>query len=247
MTEFQYKRAPIIEAVVEFRSNTSVDGKKRQKAFGRLKRLYANYNPVTQQHLELEINADRDPKTTITESILHRFSSKDMTQQLFINDNDNSFLVSQLAPYSGWETFKERIMRDWNTWQNVVKFQNVNRVGMRYINRIDLPVTGSVVQYEDYVTVYPAVPDLLNPCSYHSVNVSLALEDIQCALNVKTALIESPLPDHISIVVDLDIVKKYETTIGNEELYSFISQARTKKNQVFEACITDKARELFNQ
>lgn len=244
MTEFQYKRAPITEAVVEFRSATPVDEKKRKKALKHLSKLYADHNPVVLKNIKVEIT-DGDPKTQTTDSILNKFSSGDMTQQLHITNN--SFLVSQLAPYTGWEQFKLRIMRDWDTWRKAVNFQPIERVGMRYINRIDLPITGSLVQYEDYVTVYPALPALLDPCAYHSVYVRVLLEDIQSELNLKSAVVESPLPDHLAIVVDLDIVRMYQTPPNDEELYSFISQARTKKNEIFEASITDKARELFSQ
>ena len=168
-----------------------------------------------------------------------------MTQQLIISDT--SFLVSQLAPYVGWDKFKERIIRDWDTWRHAVKFQPIQRVGMRYINRIDLPRKGQVVYYEEYLTVYPALPPLLDPCSYHSINVKVLLGDIQSVLTLKSAVVESPLPDHLAIVLDLDIGRMYETPPDDESLYSFIDQARIKKNEIFESCITDKARELFGK
>ena len=167
-----------------------------------------------------------------------------MTQQLHIRNL--SFLVSQLAPYTGWEQFKSRIIRDWDTWRSAVSFRPIERVGMRYINRIDLPIAGPLVQYEDYVTVYPALPALLDPCAYHSVNVRVLLKDIESELNLKSAVVPSPLPNHLAIVVDLDIARMYQTPPSDKELYSYICQARIKKNEIFEACITQKARELFS-
>jgi uncharacterized protein (TIGR04255 family) len=244
MTEFQYKKAPITEAIVEFRSATPVDEKKRQKALKKLNKIYADHNPVTQQDIKFEVSPKGEPKIQTTNSILDKFSSDDMTQQLHITDI--SFLISQLAPYVGWEQYKQRIMRDWDTWRKVVNFQPVERVGMRYINRIDLPVKESIVRYEDYVSVYPTLPTLLDPTLQHSVNVKVLLDDIQSILNLKSAIVESPLPDHLAIVIDLDIVRRYQEPPNDEELYSFISLARNKKNEIFEACIKDKARELFS-
>lgn len=245
MTEFQYKRPPITEAAVEFRSTTPVDEKKRQKALKKLSKLYTDHNPVTQQKIEFQFKPEGKPKTQTTDSIIDKFSSGDITQQLIITDI--SFVVSQLAPYTGWEQFKRRIMRDWKTWRSAVSFRPIERVGMRYINRIDLPIEKTLVHYEDYVTVYPALPALLDPCLHHSVNVKVFLEDIQSTLTLKSAMVESPLPDHMAIVVDIDIGRKYKTPTSDEKLYSFISQARIKKNEIFEACITEKARELFSQ
>ncbi|MCZ6804020.1 MAG: TIGR04255 family protein [Proteobacteria bacterium] len=244
MTEFQYKRAPITEAIVEFRSAIPVDEKKRKKALKKLSQLYENHNPFPLRDIKLEVNREGETKTKTTESTLDKFSSNDMTQQLQITDI--SFGVSQLAPYNGWEQYYLRIKRDWETWRRTVSFRPIERAGMRYINRIDLPLTGSLVHYEDYLEVYPEIPALLDPTSDHSLNVRVRLTDIESVLNLKSAVVESPLPDHMAIVLDLDIGRTYQTPPDDEELYSFISQARIKKNEIFEACITDKARELFS-
>lgn len=230
---------------MEFRSSTSVNEKKRQKALKKLSGYYENHNPVTQQEIKFEIKPGGDSKIHTTESVLNKFTSADMTQQLHISKT--SFLVSQLAPYPGWAQLESRIKRDWDTWKSAVDFRPIERVGMRYINRIDLPILGPLVRYEDYVTVYPALPPLLDPSVYHSVNVKVRLEDIQSDLNLISAVVQSPLPNHLAIVLDLDIVRKYQTPPTDEELFSYISQARNKKNEVFEACITEKARELFTK
>ncbi len=245
MTEFQYKRAPIIEASVEFRSATSVDGRQRKKALKHLSKFYAEHTPINQQKVELEFRPEGAPKTKTTDSVLDKFSSGDMTQQLHITDT--SFALSQLAPYSGWGDFKARVKRDWEAWRSSVSFQPIERVGMRYINRIDVPIEGKLVHYGDYVTVYPALPPILNSCISHSVNVRVLLGDIGSVLNLRSAAVDSPLPEHVAIVVDLDIVRVYETPPSNEELYSYLNQARIKKNEIFEACITNNAREIFGR
>ena len=243
MSDFQYKRAPITEAVVEFRSAVPVEGKKRKKALEKLKKLYSQHKPLIQKEVKFEIAPQRAPKTQETDSVVDRLLSDDISQQLHITDI--SFLVSQLAPYKGWKQFEQRITRDWESWGSVVGFRPVERVGMRYINRIDLPLTENLVHYEHYLTVYPALPPLLDPSVFHSINVKVVLEDIQSLLSLQSALVQSPIPEHLAIVVDLDISRKFKIPPSNEELYSYISQARAKKNEVFEACITDKARELF--
>lgn len=244
MGEFQYKKAPITEAIVEFISATPVDEKRRQKALKKLSKNYTDHNPVTQQDIEFEVKPEGGPKIQTINSILNNFSSENMTQQLQITDK--TFRMIQLAPYTGWEQFKQRIIRDWNTWRKVVGFQHIERVGMRYINRIDLPATDSRVRYEDYVSVYPTLPTPLGSAIDHSVNVRVPLNDIQSILLLKSAIVESPLPNHLAIVVDLDIVRRYQEPPNDEELYSCIDLARNKKNEIFEACIKDKAREIFS-
>ncbi|MBL4590262.1 MAG: TIGR04255 family protein [Alphaproteobacteria bacterium] len=243
MTTFQYKRAPIIEAVVEFRSDDPVDNKKRAKALKKLNRFYTNHQPISQHDLEVKISDGQPPTTQSVEVIIDRLSSADMTEQLHIRDI--AFLSSQLAPYHGWEAFRERITRDWNIWRGTVGFRPITRIGMRYINRIDLPALGDEVRYEDYVSIYPNLPPLLDPCLSHTVSVNVAIPDIDAILTLKTAIVESPLPNHLSIMVDLDIKKTFQTPPSDEEIFSFIDQARIKKNEAFESCIKDKARDIF--
>lgn len=245
MASFQYKRAPITEAVVEFRFTSSPNSGKQDKAFKNLKKFYSDHNEIKDRSIELEVKPDGDPVTNTTYIIKNQFSSVDMTQILTVSQS--SFLVSQLAPYQGWSNFKERIIRDWDIWNKYVGFKKVERIGMRYINRIDIPITDPVTEYEEFVTVYPSLPKIIDPCLSHSVNVKVGLDDINSILTLNSAVVQSPIPDHIAIVIDLDISRKYKSLQSNNDIYEFIELARKKKNYVFEACITDKARELFNK
>lgn len=243
MTDFQYKRAPITEAVVEIRYASPVAEVREKKAFKYFNNLYSDFKSIPHRNIELEIRPEGDPITHTTEVVSNQFSSDDMTQRLHVTPN--SFLVSQLAPYEGWEKFNKRIIRDWEIWRKYAGFQDIKRVGMRYINRIDMPITGPIPKYEDYITVYPTLPKILDSCSYHAVNVRVNLDDIRSVLNLKSALVESPLPEYVAIVVDLDISRVFDEPVSDNDLYSYINEARSKKNTIFEACITDKARELF--
>lgn len=242
MSDFQYKRAPITEAAVEFRFSSEVSSQKRKNGLKKLAKLYELHKPETRKNYKVEIRPNGKPIAESTDTIIDKFTSIDQVQQLHIMDS--SFVVSQLAPYSGWGRFCERIRRDWEALRSS-GFMPVDFAGVRYINRIDIPATGEVVAYEDYLNVYPKVPPVLDPCNHYGINVRVELPDIKSRLNVNSTIVESPLPKHMAIVVDLDIRRGYDEPPSDEELYSFIDQARLKKNEVFEACITDKARELF--
>ena len=244
MVDFQYKRAPITEAVVEFKFSAPTAEKKRNKGLKRLSKLYVEHKPVARRNFKVEIQPTGSANLETSESTIDRFNSADMTQQLHVGPQ--SFLISQLAPYEGWNNFRDRLNRDWEAWKKSAGFHAIERVGVRYINRIDLPVEESLVHYEDYLSIYPLVPDTLSPTLSHSMSVRIPLRDMEAELNLKSAAVDSPLPDHMAILLDFDIVRTYKDAPSDDELFSFIEQAREKKNQVFEACITDKARRLFS-
>lgn len=245
MSDFQYKRPPITEAVVELICDPLPSLKIRKKALKKLEKNYENYKPVPLKNVTVEISSTGEAKTKAKDFVREQFSSDNMTQQLIINGN--SIVIAQLAPYTGWENFRARIIRDWDTWQKEVNVQTIQQIGMRYINRIDVPISESSLNYKDYVTIYPSTSGLLDPCGQYSVNLNTTLKDIDSTLILKTALVESPLPNHKSIVIDIDIIHRYNKRPDDKELYEIIDQARKKKNEVFETCITNKARELFNQ
>lgn len=73
----------------------------------------------------------------------------------------NIFYFFSTHPYPGWENFFQRFVRDWELWKRVVGHQHVIRIGVRYINRIDIPITGPVVDYESFLSIYPKLPDEL--------------------------------------------------------------------------------------
>lgn len=108
MTSFQYKRAPITEAVVEFRSNSFPDKTRQDKAYKILKQYYADHKEISGRSIQLEVTPDGEPITNTTNLVKNQFSSEDMTRLLTIEQP--SFLVSQLAPYQGWENFRRELL-----------------------------------------------------------------------------------------------------------------------------------------
>jgi uncharacterized protein (TIGR04255 family) len=54
-----------------------------------------------------------------------------------------------------------------------------------------------------------------------------------------------PLVNHFSIMLDIDVSQQFDLPQRDDDLHGLLSQMRDEKNRVFEACITDTARELF--
>jgi uncharacterized protein (TIGR04255 family) len=150
----------------------------------------------------------------------------------------------QLAPYPGWDQFFGRFCRDWEAWKNSVGYRKIIRVGVRYINRIDIPTDEPVLYEEQFLNVYPHIPEVLGPMMQYALQTQLSLTDIGCILTLNSSVVPSPLIGHRSFVIDLDIGKDSPPQ-NDDAIYELINRIRIAKNRVFEACITDRARELF--
>jgi len=49
----------------------------------------------------------------------------------------------------------------------------------------------------------------------------------------------------VTILLDIDVFRTAELPVDDEEIWKVMEQLREEKNQVFEASITPRARELF--
>lgn len=248
MPDQPYERPPITEAVIEIRfAAPPIDAADLEKASKNLASFYPQQQSLKNVGVEVGIPAasnDR-PTTQIREQFGHRLSSTDLSEILLLWPW--ALMVSQLAPYPGWDSFFGRFVRDWTAWKKVAGFRRLTRVGVRFINRIDVPIANGIIEESEYLNVYPKLPDALGPVTAYGVQVQSPLHDIGCNLTINSAAVPSPLLGHGSFVLDLDIAMEVSAPQSDESLYQLLNLIRVKKNEVFEACVTNKAKELFQK
>ena len=248
MTQPSYKHAPITEAVIEISFETPISSAEIKKASEKFSSHYPQHQSVQNVKLAVAMPAGQKVKPTaefVKGGEGHRRSTSDMTQLLVLWRS--SFLISQLAPYPGWDDFFQRFVRDWKVWKRAVGFQTISRVGVRYIYRIDIPISESVVKYETFLNIYPKLPDILGSVGTYAVQAGFPIEDIGCKLILNSAVVPSPILDHVSFIIDQDIIKEEDPPQKDEAIYELLNEVRAIKNNVFEACITNPSRELFQR
>lgn len=247
MVDTSYIRPPITEAVIEIRFTPPVESAQVEKNSAKFERFYPEQQVVSNVEFGLGIPASQqDPLTAqLHQDIGRRRSSSDLTQILVLWES--KFVISQLAPYPGWDTFFQRFTRDWKQWKKAVGHRTITRIGVRYINRIDIPSTEPVVEHEAFLNVYPNMPHSLGPMSAYTIQAQYFIFEMKCNLTLNSAVVESPLLNHMSIIVDQDIARDAEPPQSEEDIYRLLHEIRDKKNRVFEDCITNRARELFRK
>lgn len=244
MTDIRYPHPPIVEAVVEFKFSASTDEKKYAKVLTNLKKAYDVHKEETHYTYAVDMKAPyKEPKKT-TQTVDKLFSNN-MTQNIIMRSN--SLAISQLAPYACWDEFRARIFRDFEVWHRAVGYQQLERIGMRYINRIDLPLEDDKIQLEQYAVLNINVQPCLKSLDKYSINIQSQLKDIGATVIVNSAMVESPLANHLSLVLDFDIFRMVDSSMKVEDIFTYLDQARTKKNELFESSITEKAREIFRR
>jgi uncharacterized protein (TIGR04255 family) len=171
------------------------------------------------------------------------FLSSDERQ--IVQIRSDGFTFSRLAPYDRWETFRAEAYRLWKLYRAVAEPVSITRVGVRYINRLDLPMP--MGDLKDYLRTVPEVsPDLPQVINGYLMQLVILQEDIGALLLLNEALLPPPDPNTASVLLDIDIYRDLEASIEETELWRLLDQFRARKNQVFEACITERTRELIS-
>ena len=157
----------------------------------------------------------------------------------------NTIGTAKIAPYGGWEQLIEDAQNNWEIWLKIVGWQPLARIGVRYINRLDIP-TAARIELADYLTVQPSLPrELDTGIDHFAMNLTIPLGAKGERLIINAGSVASPIIGNQSLIVDIDVSRDTDLPQDDDSLWSYISSLRDVKNRVFEACITDKTRALF--
>jgi uncharacterized protein (TIGR04255 family) len=172
----------------------------------------------------------------------HSFQSGDGKQ--IVHARRDGFLFSRQQPYEGWERFRTEARRLWDVYRAVTRPEAVTRVALRYVNRLDvLPSDGGL---KDYLRVLPDVPKgLPDIVSDFFMQLQVPQEGLSGTLILREATLE-PSPSGMAyVLLDIDLFRVAELPQEEGPLWDFVERLRTRKNEVFEECITDRTRELI--
>jgi uncharacterized protein (TIGR04255 family) len=136
---------------------------------------------------------------------------------------------------------------DWNIFFKSNESKEISQIGMRYINRIDVPVKNGAeaIKPEDFLTINPSFPNSLSQIKNFSIQSVVELADIGSQLKLSSQSVPSPILGYSSLLLDIDIIKNQDLPKSQKALNAYLDIARVKKNAIFEMCITDMSRNLF--
>src|SRR4051812_47823322 len=158
-TQKRYKSAPITEAVIELRIQPREPFD--HTALSDLAHLFKADFPKTaplrlvQMGVSLHERSSDARMTSSQQAIGFRLSKADDSRILQIRRD--GFAYSHMAPYSEWAIFRAEATGLWKRYQAAFPEIKLARCGLRYINRVDVPMLR--VELEDYFRMYPKIPD----------------------------------------------------------------------------------------
>src|ERR1700733_7895332 len=111
----------------------------------------------------------------------------------------NGFTFSRLAPYQTWEQLRNEANVLWKSYRQIVGVLPVVRVGLRYVNQLDLPLP--IRDFRDFIRIYPEISaDLNQQLAGFFLQVQIPQEDIGAMLILNEAIVPPSAPDFVSVV-----------------------------------------------
>ena len=240
----RYIKAPILEAVLEFRwaEDVHLDALKSALELPVLSDFETRKpRRLVKAALDVEEGQFSHESRQIGFDLTHRDGSERVFLEL------GKFVYIRPAPYSKWDDFSKRALELLEPTIRELGIKEFSRVGVRFVNRIDAPhrnVGG--INTDDYITIKFDGPredaGIIDEFQMRLVKPTRK-DGIAYALVVGT--VRSPLPGHVGIVLDIDVFTRKPVPSSGLELLDVLAEMRLEKNDIFESCITEASRDLF--
>ena len=241
-----YENPPITEAIFDVQVDKLNNGtlESLEKAHEDLKNEYP----------------DKEKKINYSEQVELREPDRESDEQsnivgyLFSNEAGNrkvqfrldGFTYNVLAPYENWEKHSREFFRLWQQFEKRFAPHEITRIGVRYINRIDIPINGENFDFDDYIKNMPPTPGCL-PDSIGNFFMQVQAPTHDPWKNVViTQTMEPPEGETLPFILDINVIQIEEISRNAAGLKEQLEAMRSIKNEVFEDCITEKTRKLFN-
>jgi uncharacterized protein (TIGR04255 family) len=237
-----YSRDPLVEVLLDIQVDTPSDFSldSLAKCQNKVKAAYPQKRAARNVTGEFSVG-QKITASASDEAAGYVFLSPD-GKQLF-QAKRSGFTFNRLHPYTGWNAFVAEAKQLWEEYRRIARPRGYKRLAVRSINRFDF--AEPTVTLETYFRTFPEISrDLPQTMAGFFFKFNLPLDDIGTLATVTQTAVEPRTPDGASIILDIDVFRSENLPAGNE-LWPLFDALRDWKNKVFEASITDKARELI--
>jgi uncharacterized protein (TIGR04255 family) len=237
-------RAPIVEAVVHWQARA-------ERAWNPLdlRRLLADQfpdypEPKSQHEVALEATLDASETATRTQNRWQGFRLVSADERQIVQFTRNGLVFSRLQPYEDWQTFSQEAIRFWTTFAAVSGCSEIQRLGVRYINRI------SIRRADDAGTVLRELPSCLKllhlPVDGFFNQITLVVPESPFKMTV-TEAIQLPAraaQSDLGLILDIDVFTAGPVP-ADSDVQQLLTPMRWLKDKAFFSLLTTEAIRSF--
>lgn len=249
MSEYPiFKHAPITEALLDIQ--VALPDQISPETLKHFQEDIKDRFPFMEEQgiLQLEVAPDEGngPQFKQTEEMQgYLFRSPEEPTSKVVQARMDGFTFSKLAPYESWNVFRDESHELWNRYINITHPLQVTRLGLRFINRIVLPLPFK--DFHDYIRTVPEIAEGI-PSALGEYFMRLVIPYVQdhAVAVLTTVTVSSEATDKtLPLIFDIDvsITENYNPT--GDELWQVFERLRRIKNEIFFNSLTKDAQELF--
>ena len=241
-------KAPIVEAVIDFRVKLPSDFK--LELLHPLRALLAEGYPDVEEQQTIEQMIKQEPgqaaefSTRVSGIQGYRLRSKDSKNVAQLRRD--GFTFSRLNPYTKWDEVFNEAWRLWRMYAETANPSEISRIAVRYINRMPLPLPFS--DPSEYLNAPPVVAEGW-PSNMRTFLSRIVLHEpeSEVSLNITQAL-ERQSPGeqaNVALLFDIDAYQDVSLPADGVTMRERFVKLREMKNRVFFKGLTHKAIDLF--
>jgi uncharacterized protein (TIGR04255 family) len=227
-----YPNPPIAEAILDI--TTAHDARQEIDTTWLSTAEFPLRQPLMQARVEIGVQPPRFEQEFL--GILAE--SSDHKSRIQVRRNGLS--MHRLAPYTTWDDQVANLRRHWSAYRSAVGAHQIQRLGVRYVNKIPLPSGFS--DFGEYVRTIPLIADGLNT-SLSSMLMRLEIPYPERQATVLLTEVVAREGGGVFLILDIDAVRL--VPVDEAELWEALSGLHDLENDIFESSITDAARRLF--
>lgn len=238
-----YTAPPIVEAVIEIRFADQLNNTTLERLASRMTKRYDVM--TTEQLFDVQIAFPTGEPSVSNRRPVHRFASNDQTDICVVKPD--ALAWSRLAPYTGWSAFVERLRSDLEVAVKIAGWRRITRVGIRYMNRIDVPIEAdqSEVRYENYLAITLNLPKRFDPINGYLWRIEKRLPESDILVIINSGTMQPEILGTGAFLLDIDVVLDHDLPSNLDRALEVLETMRDVKNEMFEMSITQLARESF--
>lgn len=245
-----YNNPPIIESICEikFTEDTPWDMTVPGLIFEDIKAQYPEKEQRTTQEISISTLGKDQGKSLpqLKRQDFAIFLTVDKKSQIHVGPR--TLLVSRLKPYPTWDDFKSQIDYAFEKLSGRVDLRGTQRIGLRYINKIEIPTETNSVNLERYFEFRPfcgaKLPQLHGNFIVGCVFPFSQERDL-CRVELTSAVSERE--DSMAFILSIDYFLNRPRSVPVRETMNWVENAYGEIKRLFEGCILPPLREIFQE
>ncbi len=246
----KYNNPPIIESICEikFTDDTNWDITVPGLIFEDIRTDY----PQKEQRATQEIifSMSGAPPTRTHSQIKRQDYAVFLTndKKSLIQVGPRVLVINRLRPYPIWNDFKLQINYAFDKLMGRVEIRGIQRIGLRYINKIEIQMENKLVSLDKYFDFRPFCGERL-PQTHGDFIVGCVFpysddRDL-CRIEITRAMPENE--GSLAFLLSIDYFLNKPRNVSPDQTINWIEGAHGEVEKLFEGCILPPLRDIFQE